>query len=221
MNNLDVWINVANVLYLASYSVRDILWLRMLSVTGALSLLPYYYLQPTPLMTPIYWNILFLAINAYWIIRLLLERRPVRFSPDEQRLYQLAFRTLTPREALQLFRIGTWGAAEAGETLARCGEEIDTLSIILSGGATAKAEGRVVAEIGEGQYVGQIAFLTENHVAVADVKTTEATRFMTWPREALQKATKNKPELGMAIRMALGVDVSRFLMKSWKSDTPA
>ncbi len=65
MISLDVWINVANVLYLASYSVRDILWLRILSVTGGLCLLPYYYLQPAPLMTPIYWNILFLAINAY------------------------------------------------------------------------------------------------------------------------------------------------------------
>ena len=37
------WIHVANVLYLASYSVRDILWLRILTVVAALCLLPYYF----------------------------------------------------------------------------------------------------------------------------------------------------------------------------------
>jgi hypothetical protein len=42
MFKLDVWINVANLLYLFSYSVRDILWLRALTVIGALCLLPYY-----------------------------------------------------------------------------------------------------------------------------------------------------------------------------------
>ena len=41
MLGLDVLVNVANVVYLFSYSVRDILWLRVLSVVGALLLLPY------------------------------------------------------------------------------------------------------------------------------------------------------------------------------------
>ena len=218
MDKLVILINVANLLYLFSYSVRDILWLRILTVTGALCLLPYFYLQPTPLMAPIYWNLIFMAINVYWIVRLLLERRPVQLAPDEQRLYQLAFRTLTPREALNLFRLGTWRSANSGEVLAKRGEELDTLSIILSGRAIAERDGRVVAEVGEGQLVGQVSFFAENEAAVADVKTTEPTRLMTWPKEALRKVTKSNPDLGIAIRMALGVDISRLLMESWKPE---
>ena len=220
MNNLDVWINVANVLYLASYSVRDILWLRILTVTGALCALPYFYLQPTPLMTPIYWSLIFMTINVYWIVQLLIERRPVQLAPDEQRLYQLAFRTLTPREAMNLFRLGTWRSAGSGEFLAKRDEELDSLSIILSGRATAEANGRVVAEIGAGQLIGQISYFTENEPAVADVKTTEPTRLMIWPKEALLKVTKSNPDLGFAIKMAIGVDISRHLMESLKQESP-
>jgi hypothetical protein len=85
MQNTIVWITAANVLYLASYSVRDILWLRVLTVTAALLLIPYYAFQPIPLTVAIAWNVLFIAINTYWIIRLIIERRPVHLTPDEAR----------------------------------------------------------------------------------------------------------------------------------------
>ena len=52
MLGLDALVNVANVVYLFSYSVRDILYLRILTVFGAGLLLPYYYLQIEPLYAP-------------------------------------------------------------------------------------------------------------------------------------------------------------------------
>jgi hypothetical protein len=220
MFNLEVLVNAGNLMYLFSYSVRDILWLRVLTVIGGLCLLPYYYLQPEPLMAPIYWNLVFVAINVYWITRLLLERRPVQLDPDEQRLYRLAFRTLTPREALNLFKLGTWRSPASGERLVKHGEAVDSLSILLSGRATVEANGRVVADIGEGQFVGGIASFTEKKLAPIDITTTEPTRLMTWPKAVLRKAIEKKPDLGMAIETALGVDMTRLLTESWDPQTP-
>ena len=59
MLGLDVLVNTANIFYLLSYSVKDIFWLRILTVVAALFLLPYYYMQSTPLWTPIGWNLFF------------------------------------------------------------------------------------------------------------------------------------------------------------------
>lgn len=67
MLGLDALVSVANVFYLMSYSVRDILWLRILTVVGGTLLLPYYYLQTEPLWAPFGWNLVFLAINVFWI----------------------------------------------------------------------------------------------------------------------------------------------------------
>jgi hypothetical protein len=72
---MDPLINLANLLYVSAYFVRDILWLRTLSATAACCLTAHFYLMPEPLMTIVYWNVFFAALNALWIGRLVRERR--------------------------------------------------------------------------------------------------------------------------------------------------
>jgi len=79
----DWLINVSSLLTVASFSVRGMLPLRMLAVASSAFAMPYFMLQPTPLWTPVGWTALFMSINLFHITRILLERRPVRFSPDE------------------------------------------------------------------------------------------------------------------------------------------
>ncbi len=50
---MEVLIHSANVIYLVSYTMREILWLRVFTVIGATCLIFYFYLQPEPLLTPI------------------------------------------------------------------------------------------------------------------------------------------------------------------------
>jgi hypothetical protein len=78
------WITVANLLYLVSYSIQDIWWLRAVIVVAALLLIPYYAMQPVPLVAAIGWNVLFIAINAYWIVRLVRERILLAFPWGRQ-----------------------------------------------------------------------------------------------------------------------------------------
>jgi hypothetical protein len=59
----------ANVLYLASYAVRDIVLLRALAIVAAACLIPYFWLRPDPLMGPVYWNLVFIGLNAFGIMR--------------------------------------------------------------------------------------------------------------------------------------------------------
>jgi hypothetical protein len=71
---MEYFINIANILYLLSYFVRDILWLRILTVIAALCLIPYFYFRAEPIMPVIYWNTFFIVLNVYWILRLASER---------------------------------------------------------------------------------------------------------------------------------------------------
>ena len=103
---MDYLINITNILYLFSYLVRDILWLRIMTVIAASCLIPYFYFRPDPLIIAICWNLLFTSLNIFWIGRLLVERRPVQLSGNDLHLYQLVFRCLTPREMQQLLKLG-------------------------------------------------------------------------------------------------------------------
>jgi hypothetical protein len=174
---LDILIHMANLLYLLAFMVRDILWLRVLTVVAAFCLIAYFYFQPEPLMTPIYWNIVFTAMNVYWIVRLLLERRPVRLTPDEEVLCELLFRTMTPREMMRLLKLATWKNAAAGECFVHRDKPLDRLMVIFSGKACVEVDGRNVTELRPGQFIGSLDYVTEE-AAPTNIVALESTRYV-------------------------------------------
>ena len=71
---MDSLIYVANILYLLSYMVRDILHLRILTIVAACCLVTYFYNQAEPLMTVVYWNLFFVALNAFQLSNIVFGR---------------------------------------------------------------------------------------------------------------------------------------------------
>jgi hypothetical protein len=95
---MELWFHLANDVYVFSYLVTDILWLRVLSVVGGFSYLTWTLTTPTPSLSLIGWTLVYNTINVVQIARLWYERRPLRLDDREQALYTSTFRTLTPRE---------------------------------------------------------------------------------------------------------------------------
>ena len=211
---MDALIHVANVLYLLSYLVRDILWLRVLTVIAASCLIPFFYFRPEPLLIPIYWNLLFTALNIFWIVRLVLERRPVHLTGNDLRLYQLVFRCLTPREMLQLLRLGDWKEAATEELFIAQGDDLRRLMVICAGRARVVKDGKTVEELGPGQFIGGIPFITEDS-APANVVAMEHTWYMSWPKPVLKKFLEQKPDLHTALQLTLGFDLTQRLQAAY------
>ncbi|MGA9946048.1 MAG: hypothetical protein WBP75_13525, partial [Candidatus Cybelea sp.] len=204
-----VWITSANVLYLISYSVRDILWLRILTVVAALLLIPYYEMQPKPLTDAIYWNVVFIAINVYWIIRLGIERRPVHFTADEARLKAISFPSLTDREAKKLFAMGEWDDVAPGLSLIQHDNQTQRFSVILRGLADVTHDGTKISELGQGQFVGTID-LRATELAV-DVLVRQDVRAMCWARDILQTFVSKRPDVDLALERSVGLEVQNLL----------
>jgi hypothetical protein len=211
---IDYLIHAANLLYLFAYLVRDILWLRILTVVAAFCLIPYFYFRPEPLMTPIYWNLVFTALNAFWVVRLLLERRPVKLSADEQRLCELVFRTMTPREMIKILKLATWHDTGADECFVRRGKQLDRLMVIFSGRACVEVDGRNVTELQPGQFIGSISYVT-GETAPANVVSLEPTRYVSWSKAALKKFMEKNPDLHSALKTTLAIDLARWLEATW------
>jgi hypothetical protein len=71
---MDFLINAANVLYLVAFFARDMRWLRALTIVAAGLLAAYFFLLPEPVMAAVVWNLLFGALNAYQLLRLVAPR---------------------------------------------------------------------------------------------------------------------------------------------------
>ena len=211
---IDLLIHAANVLYLFAFMVRDILWLRILAVIASACLIIYFYFRPEPLMAPIYWNLVFAALNIYWIWRLLLERRPVKWSMDEQRLCELVFRTMTPREMIKLLKLATWNNVEAGECFVQRGKPLDRLMVIYSGKACAEVDGHKVTELQPGYFIGSISYVTEE-AAPANIVAIEPTRYLSWHKSILKDFMKKNPDLHLALKSTLAIDLTKWLQATW------
>ena len=69
---------IANGLYLLSYMTKDILKLRLLTVTAACVLVTYFAIQPEPVLTIICWNLFFVALNILQIASIVRSRSRVQ-----------------------------------------------------------------------------------------------------------------------------------------------
>ncbi|MEM8631159.1 MAG: cyclic nucleotide-binding domain-containing protein [Pseudomonadota bacterium] len=216
MIGLDLLVNAANVIYLFSYSVRDILTLRILTVIGASMLLPYYYFQHTALWAAIGWNLFFIGVNIYWILRLLAERRPVAFTPEEKRLYSIALSNLTEHDAVKLLRMAERKSVPAGTELIRQGTAVGELSLIASGEVTVAEGSAQVDSLGEGNFLGAIAFLSQGMPfnTPVTVRSTAPTTLLTWRFADLNAEFSRNSDLQIAVEASLGLEISRWLQRT-------
>jgi CRP-like cAMP-binding protein len=199
-------VHAANVLTLVSYLVKDILWLRVLAcVAGAFTLL-YLFTRPEPPLVAIGWNLVFFAINVAQIWILVLERRPVQLREDEQRLYQLVFRALRPREFVRLLALGTWEERAPAEVIVTAGRELDRVWIILDGRARVSKDGKPIVELGAGRFVGEMSFLTGQKPA-ADVACASTTKLVAWPSATLKRFLVDNPDIRAAMQLIIGTDL--------------
>jgi hypothetical protein len=205
--SMDVMLHIANVLFLLAYLVRDILWLRIITVIATASLIPYYFCcAVSPLYGPILWNSLFISVNLVQIVLLILEKRPVFLSDKEMQLYRTVFSALKPREFTKLLSLAEWRTAKPGEVLLEQDQPVQALLLISSGSGVVEIDGRRVATVTSGQFIGEMGFLSEQ-VASAKVAASAPTEYLAWPAGKLRTLLFTTPMLHVKVQGILGCDL--------------
>jgi len=207
---IDYLVHFSNILLLVSYSVRDILWLRWFAVAAALTNMPYFLLQHTVLWPPVLWALVFTAINLYQISRIYLERRPVVLSPDEQRLYDLGFQSLRPREFVSLTLVGEWKDAVAGDKILVEGTPVSRVCVAITGRADVHKQGQLMGTLEPGNVIGTGLALTG---APSPVEATfiEPSRYMSWPLSSLRTFADKRPDLRVTLQGLVNRDLASKL----------
>jgi hypothetical protein len=196
-------VHVGYGLMLVALLARDILWLRGILVLaqGCLA----YYAWYRGVMPIAFWNLAFVAINAFWVTRILRERAAVELPPELKALYDRHFAALTPPEFL---RFWSWAErrVECDSLLATQGQRPQALYFLLRGQAEVRQGGRELARLGAGSFVAEMSLLT-GETASADVRTLGEVELMRWPAEILQQTRARNPALWTRIQSALGHDL--------------
>lgn len=81
---MEALVYTANFLYLLAYLVRDIFYLRLLTIVAACCLVTYFYNQAEPLITVVCWNLFFVGLNVLQLTRILWERYRITANVQHQ-----------------------------------------------------------------------------------------------------------------------------------------
>jgi hypothetical protein len=153
-------VNFSNIVFLAAFSVRDVLKLRLLAIVGDALTLPYYYFQNEKLWPPIFWAGAFIIVNGVRSVATAWERRPVVLSGQEEQLYRVAFSCIDKREFLRLVSLVRWVDCSPGEVILEKGEQIAHAIVLISGNAEAILGNKTRLAIRPGQLVGDASART-------------------------------------------------------------
>jgi len=183
-----------------SFLVKDIMWLRVVSILASLFSVFYNYVIPDqPMWLAINWNIVFVAVNLYHIAIIIYEKRPIKMAPKDKELYETLFKDLSPVEYLKITKIANWKKFKAGDTLIRQDHLVTDLILIYNGTVDVIVEDNRVAQLKDGQFVGEMSFLTEKS-ATADCIVKHDTECILWKQPEFKELLKRNPSLYYTIQ---------------------
>jgi len=215
MNHLLGWEmtgHIASLLTVAAYLLKDILWLRVLTIFSCFAGMAFNYFVPaTPLWTVIFWNVLFALINIVQVGLIVRERSGVHFTDEEKELHETLFQNFAPFEFMKLMRIAKWVNAKQGEVLTTEKHAINSVMLIYNGVLAVEAGGKEVARLKDGNFIGEVSYITGGE-ATATVRALTPTRYIAWPKEEIRQLLNRNPSMRFAMQALLSTDLSKKLM---------
>jgi hypothetical protein len=190
-----------------SFIVKDILYLRLVSILASLFSVFYNWVIPVePMWIPIGWNFVFVALNLYHIAVLMYEKRPVKMNDKNAELYETLFKDMTPVEYLKVSKIAEWKIFKSGEVIIKQGMPVKDLHLIYNGTVDVIVKDKKVAELKDGQFVGEMSFLTEKS-ATATCKVKHDAELLVWRQREFKELLKRNPSLYYSIQSLLSAQL--------------
>ena len=216
MNIGDIIGHLAFGLIAFSFLVKDILYLRLLSIlASAFSIFYNYFIPVEPMIIAIFWNGVFIAVNLYHIGIILYEKRQVKMDDKNEELYQTLFKEMTPVEYLKISRAAQWETLKPNMRIITQGMPVPDLYLIYNGTVDVLIDNEQITELRDGEFVGEMSFLTEK-VATATCRVKYETQCLVWKQREFKELLKRNPSLYFTIQSVLSAQVSDKLVSSTK-----
>lgn len=212
-SNLAYVAQLAYFLTFASYTVRNVTWLRIGAICASLAAIYYgFNAGSEPLWIPIFWNVLFILVNSVHLALSRWRGRDVQLDALEDFLSKTVLTNFPPAEVRSFAALSSESDLAAGAHMIQSGMEIRHLFCILKGKVDVLSEGRKIAELGPGRFVGEMSLLTRSHTR-ADVVAQSDLKLLVWPHEVIENwVDSDASRLGL-LQTALGTQVVEELLR--------
>lgn len=198
-----------------SYAMRDIKWLRIITIVACLvDLVVYFYIRPgQPMWVQLVMSVLFISINAYQLYVLWREQAQQAFVGEQGWLYKHVFALLTPGEFKRLHQLGSWQTLAPSQQLLHRGMAVNDVSFVVTGQLNALWDANVLNSVHPGGLVGEMSYLT-GKPASSDVVAQVESRLFTLGHDVLHGLKHQHPELHIKLNYIFARDLADKLVSA-------
>jgi hypothetical protein len=211
-----VLLNLGYGLSLLALTAQDVLWLRAVLLPSQISFLAWG--GATGIQSTVLWNVVFIAINLFHIVKILRERRPVTLPPELSDIYESSFTGMKPREFWLFWETGH-NKSVTDTPLVRQDERPDELMYLVSGKAEVVQDGTPIATLEPGQFAAEMSFLS-GKPASADVIARGEVELKLWNQRKLSSLDTVNPQLSLKLQRILSRDVTTKAQASARQTFP-
>jgi hypothetical protein len=198
----------------ASFLVKDIIYLRVLSMVSCFAAIFYnFYGFASPVWLVIFWQIIFILINTVQIGLLFREKREINFNEEEQELHETLFSNMSPVEFMKFMRIAKWENIGAKTVVIEEQQPLSSIILIYNGIVEVQKKKQHIATAKDGTFLGDMEFFAEPKASATATSVTDL-RIVVWPLTALKKMLKLNPTILISLNSALSISLAKKLANS-------
>lgn len=210
----DIMGHVANALSTFGSVFKDVLFFRSFLILSVGAEMFYdFNIAEKPLWTNIIWGILFALVNLYMVIQLLVERGTMSFTNEELKTYNMVFSKMAKTDYKKLIKSAKLNTVEINTNLVEENMTLDRLLLIFYGMASVTVKGNVVAILREGQFAGEMSFLTGKRTTAA-VTTMTNLKYFSWDIRELAALMEKDDEIKIGLYNVFSSDLIHKLIVS-------
>jgi CRP-like cAMP-binding protein len=209
-------------LFLAiSYLEVDLLNLRLFAFSGISLSMIFQFYREHPLIIPLRWNSLFLAINTFMIARIFKEKADAQnISADQRMVFEGLFerRNMKQEDFCKLMADAERIETTSGEKIIHQGENNHYVYLLLSGALVVTKKDRFVARLDKLSYAGEMSYLrwqanpqsrAEGEVATSDVLCVEDCVLFRWAFRDLDHLMRSNPVVAVIFESCVSNEMNR------------
>lgn len=211
-NPVDVPEHLSYLIIAFSYFLTNIFWLRVAAVIGLCLEILYFRLTGLG-HVGLPWDIVLVLINLYELMWLVKEKLEARLPEADANMLRNAFGGLDDSQISKLLKAATWKTFMPGDVLTWQDAPVDALYYVCTGRAKVDVDGKSVAFLESGSFVGEIAYLTGN-VATARVTIVEEARALVFSKMGMAKVMASDRQISGIMYQLLGRDLAAKMRRA-------
>lgn len=204
MDNVDILLLVIYIIYVVSPLLSDELWLRVALLVASIGFVIWGLAIDSPITAAA--NVLFAGMSLVQIAKQVRERMPIELEPDQRRVHEQLFPSMSSREFMLFWHLGHEAVIDG--TIITAGDTVPQVSVLVDG-EFAIDTNRGLVRLDAPTLVGDMSYVRGEEVpATATVATVGTATVRQWEKKTLLSMRQTHPKLTVPFLRDLGAGLA-------------